>query len=191
LTRKLNIAEERFCESVANGASAEEAHRQAYGTSIISTGWTNSGRKMAQPHIQQRILELRLGLQKATKIDRERILDETAAIAFANVADYLTHDGESVQIKPMRELTRRQARAIKNVTCEKGRVSIEFHDKLGALRQLCTVLGIGAGDINLTQNNFVIRSPEVVKDSHAFETMAQNFIEGEAKRLAPPEADDK
>jgi phage terminase small subunit len=183
LTKNLSIQEIRFCEAVARGESAEEAHFKAYGSSITRTGWTNSGRIMARPQIQQRILEIQMGLEKDLRVDRERIAEEMADVAFANVVDYLDYDGESVTIRPLKELTKRQARAIKNVTAEKGRISLEFHDKIAAIRQLCAVLGIGQGDINLTQNNFVIRSPEVVKDSRAFEAMAQGFIEGE---VLPP-----
>jgi phage terminase small subunit len=187
--KKLTIAEIKFCELIAAGASGEDAHEAAYGYRMTTHGYSNATRKLAQPYIQQRILEIRMGLQKAAKIDRERLLEEMAAIAFANIADYLTHDGESVTIKPMGELTRAQARAIKNVTCDKGRISLEFHDKIAATRQICTMLGIGAGDISLTQNNFVIRSPEVVKNSHDFEAMAQRFIEIEAHKPPQPDSD--
>jgi phage terminase small subunit len=180
LTKQLSIAESRFCDAIVSGDSAEEAHFKAYGSSVTRTGWTNSSRVSAKPQVQQRILELRMGLEKAARVDRERIAEEMADVAFANVVDYLDYDGESVTIRPLKELTKRQARAIKNVTAEKGRISLEFHDKIAAIRQLCVVLGIGQGDVNLTQNNFVIRSPEVVKDSRAFEAMAQGFIEGEA-----------
>ena len=178
--KPLSIAEMRFCDGIIAGKTAEDAHFDAYGSSVPRNGWSNSSRKLAQPHIQQRIVELRMGIEKSMRIDRERIVEEMADVAFANVSDYLDYDSESVRIKPMRDLTRRQARAIKNVTAEKGRISLEFHDKIAAIRQLCAVLGIGQGDINLTQNNFVIRTPEVVKDSKSFEAMAQGFIEGEA-----------
>lgn len=178
--KPLSIAEMRFCDAIIAGKTADEAHFDAYGSSIAKNGWANSSRKLAQPHIQRRIMELRLGLEKSVQVDRERIVEEMADVAFANVADYLDYDSESVRIKPLAELTRRQARAVKNVTAEKGRISLEFHDKIAAIRQLCAVLGIGQGDINLTQNNFVIRTPEVVKDSKSFEAMAQGFIEGEA-----------
>ena len=178
--KALSIAEMRFCDGIIAGKTADEAHFDAYGSSVAKNGWANSSRKLAQPHIQQRIMELRMGLEKSMRIDRERIVEEMADVAFANVSDYLDYDSESVRIKPLAELTRRQARAVKNVTAEKGRISLDFHDKIAAIRQLCAIFGIGQGDINLTQNNFVIRTPEVVKDSKSFEAMAQGFIEGEA-----------
>jgi hypothetical protein len=108
----------------------------------------------------------------------------------------LDYDAEKITLKDLKNLTRKQSRAIAKVrqrTSKGGDVTIEIelHDKLQALDKLCRVLGLFS-DVTLQQvNNYVVRAPAVAASSEAWEEQAQEIINAEpqAQPLPAPPAD--
>ena len=189
---ELTIAELRFCAAYARTGSQEDAFREAYKYSQLTHGYGNSDRVMKKPAVQLKIMELRAELSAKLEVSREAVVGELAALAFApDISAYLDYDEDTVRIRPLSELTPKEAKAVKSVTVlPNGGIKLELYDKLAAMGQLCKVLGLASGDVNVSLNQFVIRSPTAVESSEAWEAAAQTQLELDAVEVAqlmPPE----
>ena len=192
---ELTIAEIRFCTAYAETGNQEAAFERAYGYSQRSRGYGNSDHVMRRPRVQLKIMEIKAELSAKLEVSREAVVGELAALAFApDISAYLDYDEDTVRIRPLSELTPKEAKAVKSVTVlPNGGVKLELYDKLAAMGQLCKVLGLASGDVNVSLNQFVIRSPTAVESSEAWETAAQTQLELDAVEVAqlmPPEAKD-
>jgi phage terminase small subunit len=159
--RRLNLREEAFCEAYVRCAgSADAAFREAG-----YRGAGNSGKLVARPEVRARIEAIRANIAQEHKDLRERILAELEAIAFSNVADHLSHDGSTVTIFDLGELTRSQAAVIESVTqvetASKPALRVKFHDKLQALDKLNKMLGHYRDEDLINRRPFVVRVPFV------------------------------
>jgi len=179
----LTVGQDRFAQLYVASGDPLAAAEQIYN----NRGYASA--LMASPHVQQAIVEHRFGVRsraEAIGITRDRVLVELAAIAFANVADYLNYTEDSVTIKPLIDLTLAQASAIKSVEMGRdARTSITFHGKMDALKTLANILGMTGQDINVVQQSFVIQAPMTIESSAEFERVAQSFLELEAKTVEP------
>jgi hypothetical protein len=79
--------------------------------------------------VSLRIAELRAKAEQRTGVTVDRILNELASIAFADIRDVVTWDGENVYLNPSADLTREQAGAISQV--KKRRVVTSGESKSG------------------------------------------------------------
>lgn len=86
-------------------------------------------------------------------VDKDKIIRKLAAIAYSNIDDFLTYDNDGVYITPSSELTRMQTAALKKVTQKATKygddISIELHDKRGALVDLARILGMYKNKLEL------------------------------------------
>lgn len=155
-----NPRHERFCQELAKGKSALEAHETAGYSPNASNAWTLQRKN----HIQQRLGEL---LDKRDAIDqqatakaleklaitKESVLGELAKIGFANMADYMTVGADGAPTLNFKDLTREQAAALIEITVEEfrdgrtdarevRRVKFKLADKKGALVDLGKHLGL-------------------------------------------------
>lgn len=89
--------------------------------------------------IQKRQDELRGKLE----ITQERVLDELAAIAFANGTDFatITHNG-LVRLTPTDEVPEEKKKAVASIEEGKYGIKVKFHDKVKALELLGKHLGV-------------------------------------------------
>jgi phage terminase small subunit len=98
-----------------------------------------SSRLLANAEIQRHIesiLEDRFGITKLT------ILEELAAIAFHDIADYVTWTDSSMKVTPSEQLTVWQRKAVASVRkVGLGDLEITLIDKLRALELLARLLG--------------------------------------------------
>ncbi len=133
-----------------------------------------------------KIMEMRAEFSGELSIDRERVLEGIFEIAFADdISTYLEFSDNAVAVRDPRELTPRQARAIKSVSVDAGgRVTLEFYDRLAAFDKLAKVLGLyGDANINVARN-FVVTAPAVTESSESWASMAQQqFAAAEAARV--------
>ena len=189
---ELTIAELRFCTAYAKSGSPEQAFEVAYGYSRRTVGYDNSDRVMKKPAVQLKIMELKAELSAKLEVDRTAVVGELAALAFApDISAYLDYDEDTVRIRPLSELTPKEAKAVKSVTVlPNGGIKLELYDKLAAMGQLCKVLGLASGDVNVSLNQFVIKAPGALESSDAWEAAAQTQLELDAVEVAqlmPPE----
>jgi hypothetical protein len=189
---ELTIAELRFCTAYARTGSQEDAFREVYKYSQLTHGYGNSDRVMKKPAVQLKIMELKAELSAKLEVSREAVVGELAALAFApDISAYLDYDEDTVRIRPLSELTPKEAKAVKSVTVlPNGGIKLELYDKLAAMGQLCKVLGLASGDVNVSLNQFVIKAPAALQGSEAWEAAAQTQLELDAVEVAqlmPPE----
>lgn len=98
---------------------------------------------LAKPHIQALLQEKQRRLQIKTEITAERVLNEIAAIAFADSADYAqATDDLNVHIVPTKDLTETQRKAIASIKAGRNGVEVKTHDKIRALELLSKHLGL-------------------------------------------------
>jgi hypothetical protein len=136
---------------------------------------------MQRPAVQLKIMELKAELSAKLEVSREAVVGELAALAFApDISAYLDYDEDSVRIRPLSELTPREAKAVKSVTVlPNGGIKLELYDKLVAMGQLCKVLGLASGDVNVSLNQFVIRSPAALQGGQEWEAEAAKVLEAD------------
>lgn len=109
---------------------------------------------MTNVNIQARIEQARLEAQARTEVTVDRVLNEFAKIAFADLGDYMTWGPDGVTLKHKEELTDAQisvvAEATETVT-EFGRnLKLKLHDKIGALNALGKHLGMFKDKLELS-----------------------------------------
>lgn len=86
------------------------------------------------------------GLRQAVSTTRARVVEELAAIAFADAADYFAWGPDGVSVKASDGLDRRLTRAVAEVsetrTSAGGAIRVKLADKLAALEKLARALGM-------------------------------------------------
>ncbi len=95
---------------------------------------------------------------KRLEITADRVLQEYARIAFANMVDYVEFGADGVTIKNMDGLTPDQTAAIVEVsqttTQSGGSIRFKLHDKLAALAAISKHLGLNAPEkVAMTDSN--------------------------------------
>ena len=178
---ELTIAELRFCAAYARTGSQEDAFREAYKYSQLTHGYGNSDRVMKKPAVQLKIMELKAELSAKLEVDRTAVVGELAALAFApDISAYLDYDEDTVRIRPLSELTPKEAKAVKSVTVlPNGGIKLELYDKLAAMGQLCKVLGLASGDVNVSLNQYVVRAPAALQGAQEWEAEAAKVLEAD------------
>ena len=116
--RKLTPKQERFAQTYVELGNATEAYRIAYDASRMKPETVNreAHARLAHPKISARVTELRARVLKRHDITADRVLEELAKIAFADLADFVSIEAD-------------------------GAVTIDFakaaqHDSLGALSEI-------------------------------------------------------
>lgn len=107
--------------------------------------------------------------QKRVEITQEKVLEELAAIAFANGADFATvNQNGIVRITPTSELPDEKRKAIASIKEGQYGTEVKVHDKVKALELLAKHLGMfdsKNGGSEAPENNIfevMIRKPPVV-----------------------------
>lgn len=99
---------------------------------------------MKNPDIQELIELHREQTFRRLEITPQRIREQLASIAFANIQDYYDRDDKGREVlKDIHALNRTDAAAVKEVKINKwGRVSYVLHDQKGALELLMKTEGM-------------------------------------------------
>ncbi len=146
--KRLTAKNEAFCHAYfACGGNATRAYREVYAVEGQSrqNAHRAAHRIMARAEVQARIAELAKEYAAAHMVTADRVISELASIAFSNMASiqdtWMTrHDFE--------ELSADDTAAIKTIVTRSDKdgeyVKIELHDKMAALKQLSSMLGLDA-----------------------------------------------
>lgn len=104
----------------------------------IKVGYSPKGAKqrawhlLRHPKVIKYLDERREEAKKKTDITAERVIQELAAIAFANIKDYYKVDKNGKRtLKNLEELTEEQAAAISEIDYKTGK--LKGHDKIASL----------------------------------------------------------
>lgn len=144
-----NARQERFVQELISGKPVEEAYRLAGYKADDSHG----SRLMRRPAIQRRYDELIAEAARHTEVTGARVMEELAAIAFANLLDFVTIGADGIPRPDLARITRAQAKAMVEATVDEktGRARIKLGDKRAALVDLAKMLGLFREQIEVTQ----------------------------------------
>lgn len=157
MANKLTPKQRRFIDEYLIDLNATQAAiRAGYSEkTAYSIGLQNLKKLEIQAEIQKR----RNRLQSKLEITQERVLQELAAIAFANGADYakVVNSGllPTVEMIPTDELPPEKLPAIAGIKANQYGVEVKLHDKVKALELLGKYLGTfdGGPAQEQTENN--------------------------------------
>lgn len=118
----------------------------------------NIGRQLiTKNNVSAEIAKRREQLQSKLEITQETVLQELAAIAFANGTDFVTVTGAGLLcVKPTNEVAREKLPAIAGIKYNQMGIEIKLHDKVRALELLGKHLGVfatGGGAAAQEDNN--------------------------------------
>ena len=95
--------------------------------------------------VSEEIKKRRGELQSKLKITQEKVLQELAAIAFANGTDFVTVTGAGLlDVKPTSQVSKEKLPAIAGIKYSQTGIEIKLHDKVRALELLGKHLGVFA-----------------------------------------------
>jgi phage terminase small subunit len=131
-----------------------------------------AGRVLNHPEIIQYLKKQRRKIADKLEVSAERVLEEIAASAFANMQDYLlpTDGMFRFKLKPIKDLTRLQASAIQSLKPTDYGIEIKLNDKLSALDKLCRHLGL-------------FKDPEFTINAESLAKLAPEMLEQIAEQL--------
>ncbi len=154
--RKLSPKQEKFCELYVSLGNASQAYREAYSCAKMKNETVNNNafNLLKNSEITARVEKLKTELKEASKITKERIMEEHAKIAFSSIAHLHKNWIERTEFEL---LTPEQKASIKSIASriEKRKigddeyadvefVKIELYDKQRALDSLSKMLGFDA-----------------------------------------------
>ncbi|MCW2286072.1 phage terminase small subunit [Rhodoblastus acidophilus] len=141
--KQLTPKQQRFVEEYAIDANATQAAIRA-GYSPRTAGQIGE-RLLKKVEIAAAVSKAQKTRSERTEITADRIAEELAQIAFANVGDYFEWGPDGITVCDKGELTREQQSAVAEVaqtfTKDGGSIRVKLHDKLGALDKLTKLLG--------------------------------------------------
>lgn len=160
MARKLTVKQEKFCHHYAINGEAGAAYRVAYDAANSNdvTCRVEGNKLLKIPSVALRIAELQQRVCEIAEdrfnVTAEKVLQELAIIAFANVQDYVKVDDNGIPMPDFSKVTRRQFAAIGEVKFEDiesgarvgKRVTFKLLDKKGALVDLGRHLGLFKDD---------------------------------------------
>lgn len=158
----MNAKQRRFVEEYQidlNGAQA--AIRAGY---AARSAKVHAYKLLQQADIAAAIAHGKAQRMAAMSISADRVLQEYARIAFANIADYLRFGPDGLVIKETSDLTPAATAAIAEVTESKtsrgGTVRFKLYDKLAALNALARYLDLGSQEKPPAMDVLEIQSAE-------------------------------
>jgi phage terminase small subunit len=137
---------ELFCrEYVASGCGNAASAAVAAGFARKSAKVTAS-RLLTKANVQVRICSLQAPILAKLEITAERVLNEIARIAFARIDQVLTFGPAGVIPKDSTTLSENVLAAVgkarQTISADGGSITMDMHDKLGALDKLARTLGL-------------------------------------------------
>lgn len=153
MANKLTPKQRRFIDEYLIDLNATQAAiRAGYSK---KTAQQIGAENLSKPVIQAEIQKRQAKLQNKLEITQERVLQELAAIAFANGADFakVVNIGSlpMVEMIPTEELTPEKLPAIAGIKANQYGVEVKLHDKVKALELLGKYLGTFDGGPAQTQ----------------------------------------
>ena len=148
MAKPLTNKQQRFIEEYLKDCNATQA--------AIRAGYSKKGADVRGAELlgNRRVLPFILAKQKELaaqcNVEAKEVIDEIKKLAFANMQDYISVDGNGRPKIDLSTMTRDQAAALAEVTNRSTTTkdggsehyAIKFHSKDGALEKLCKHLGL-------------------------------------------------
>lgn len=165
----LTPKQKRFVEEYLVDLNATQAATRAgySGKTARQMGAEN----LSKPDIQAALRDAMEARSRRTEVTADAVISELAAIAFANMSDYLDWGPNGVALRGKAELTRNQCAALAEIseTLTKSGATrrIKLYDKISALEKLGRHLGLFRDS----------QDPSAKKDEPAETSFAQEFFD--------------
>ncbi|MEP0983819.1 terminase small subunit [Leptolyngbya sp. FACHB-17] len=181
LLDKLTVKQRAFAEAyTSNGGNATRAYYQAgFVARSESVASTESSNFLRKPEIQNYIRHLQANVSKRFDISADRLVQELAAIAFADPKQMFNDDGELLPISEIPDhcLGALAEINVETVTDRRGNVTIKRKGKLAdrqrALEGLMKVTGLSS-ELNLALNTLSKYGVHLKQDSATGEWRVEN-----------------
>lgn len=149
----LNEKQLKFCnEYLVDLNATQAAIRAGYSE---KTAYSQGQRLLKHVEVQKIVQKLKQERSKRLEITQDRVLEELASIAFANMADYariVEEEGQDLLGNPVtykkvdfaltEDLSQDQTKAIASIKEGRNGIELKMHDKLRALEKLGEHLGM-------------------------------------------------
>jgi phage terminase small subunit len=130
-TEGLTDRQRMFCIYYAKSFNAtQSAIKAGYAK---ESAHVEGSRLLANDKIRAEIKRIKAEIAKPLMIDAMDILNQYAAIAFADITDYVNFGGQKVEFKDAKEV---DGSLISEIKAGKREISIKLHDKMKALEKL-------------------------------------------------------
>jgi len=181
--KPLNYRQRRFAEELAVCSNAIEAQAKAG----FKPHRGNAARLAADPRVQAVVETAAMQAAKLAGVHLGRVLVEQARIAYFNIADVLMYDAlgqvvldkQGMPIVDYSAMTREHFAAVAKIDFEKGK--IEFHDKVGVLRDLVKFLTPASGKDDKPAGDTFVFNQNLLAMVNKFDGMSEYEI---ARRVA-------
>ncbi|HEY8383447.1 MAG TPA: terminase small subunit [Microvirga sp.] len=141
MPRSLTPKQQRFVDEYLvdlNGTQA--ALRAGYST---RTAASIAHENLTKPEVQTAIVEAQTARAQRVQVTADRVIEEIARIAFADIRNVLDWDEAGVRLKPSILLGEGAAACIAAISqTADGRLQVRLHDKLSALEKLIRYLAL-------------------------------------------------
>lgn len=136
-----------FVEEYLVDLNATRAYKAVYKScKKDETARVNGSRLLTNANVAAYLAERQKALQRRTEVTQERVIGELAAIAFADVADYvqiIDNGGfPMVQLTPTKSIPTHKRAAIAGIKQGANGIEVKLYDKLVALDKLGQHLGL-------------------------------------------------
>lgn len=138
--RELTPKQQRFVDEYLIDLNATQAAIRA-GYSRRTAGKIGP-QLLGKTGIREELRARQDALQERAGVRQEQVIAELAAIAFANIGDYIESDEAGERLRPLSELTHAQRRAVADARQFKNGFRLRLHSKMQALEMLARHLGI-------------------------------------------------
>jgi phage terminase small subunit len=177
-----NPKHEIFANYVAQGKTQVESY--------VLAGYAESQKNPAtlanQPHVAERIRELREKAITRASVTADRVLQELARLGFADITEAISVTRGKVKIKDTKDLDPDLRAAIAEIRSGRDGTVVKFHDKVAALDKLGKHLGMWKDNLAIDVN---VSLADLVNGS--FQLEAGKTIEGEATEQPAAQTPDK
>ncbi|MED0758654.1 terminase small subunit [Aneurinibacillus thermoaerophilus] len=146
---KLNAKQRRFVEEYLIDLNATQAAIRA-GYSV-KTAEQQGYQLLQKTSVSEAIAKAMAERSKRTSVSQDRIVEQLAKIAFADLKDYVEWDKESIALKDSDEVDGSVIQSITETVLPKGGVKkeIKLNDKLKALKLLGKHLGMFKDNVSV------------------------------------------
>lgn len=156
--KKLTPKQERFVKLYPiylNGKrAAEDAGYSPKSASVIAHELLHDPR---YAHVQQAIQEEMERINKRLEVTQDRIRQELARIAFANIGDFADWDGERLVVKPKESIDPLEWPVIQRLKQTKYGIELELHNKQPALEALARIEGMFKDNLAVKGEGLLLR----------------------------------
>jgi phage terminase small subunit len=169
LGRKLTPLKQRFCQEYIVDLNGTKAWIRAGGSKVGAK--SRASESLADPRVVELVASLQKKVADKIEVNATRVIEELAKMAFANMGDYITSEGNL----SISKLTRSEWAAVQEYIVDKTggsgdgerkaiqRIRFKLADKIAALELLGKHLKLFTDKVELTSDDSFVKLLEAAR----------------------------